>query len=240
MIRLAPCELADHLKGSDENIYSYTIITTDANKQLKFLHDRMPVILENGSEKLRTWLDPARSQWTKELQDLLKPFTGVLKCYAVSKDVGKVGNNSPDYIVPVASSENKNNIANFFANTKTPEKQQDTKTFKGSSDAKVEIELMHNNDDRLTSDPPRSEDNAPMPQPLSSPKSSIKRSHNELETEEDHHEEDHGIKTESQPSRVASPIKKKLRSSTSNGTIPGKSPLKAPGGNQRITSFFNK
>ncbi len=35
--------------------------------------------------------------------------------YPVSKDVGKVGNNSPSFIIPVGSKENKNNIANFFA-----------------------------------------------------------------------------------------------------------------------------
>jgi len=34
----------------------------------------------------------------------------------VSKDVGKVGNNSPSFIVPIDSAENKNNIANFFGN----------------------------------------------------------------------------------------------------------------------------
>ena len=52
--------------------YTYTIITTDSNEQLKFLHDRMPVILENGSEALRTWLDPGRYEWSKvsECRDL--------------------------------------------------------------------------------------------------------------------------------------------------------------------------
>lgn len=44
--------------------YTYTIITTDSNKQLNFLHDRMPVILENGSDALRTWLDPKRHEWS--------------------------------------------------------------------------------------------------------------------------------------------------------------------------------
>lgn len=101
--------------GSEEKHYTYTIITTDSNKQLKFLHDRMPVILENGSEDIRTWLDPNRYTWSKELQSLLVPFQGELEVYPVSKEVGKVGNNSPNFIIPVASSENKSNIANFFA-----------------------------------------------------------------------------------------------------------------------------
>jgi hypothetical protein len=78
----------------------------------------MPVILENGSEDVRTWLDPKRYAWSKELQNLLVPFQGELEVYPVSKDVGKVGNNSPNFIIPVASSENKSNIANFFAKGK--------------------------------------------------------------------------------------------------------------------------
>jgi putative SOS response-associated peptidase YedK len=34
--------------GSMEKLYSYTIITTEANSQLRFLHERMPVILNPG------------------------------------------------------------------------------------------------------------------------------------------------------------------------------------------------
>jgi hypothetical protein len=76
----------------------------------------MPVILEPGSEQMKAWLDPHQTTWTPELQSMLKPYDGELECYPVSKEVGKVGNNSPDFIVPVNSKENKNNIANFFAN----------------------------------------------------------------------------------------------------------------------------
>ncbi|KAL0930211.1 DUF159 domain protein [Colletotrichum truncatum] len=114
-------------EDSEEKRYTYTIITTDSNKQLKFLHDRMPVILNPGSEEIKIWLDPKRNEWSKELQDLLKPFDGELKCYPVSKDVGKVGNNSPSFIIPVASKENKSNIANFFANASSKQKTQGSK-----------------------------------------------------------------------------------------------------------------
>ena len=115
-------------EGTEEKIYTYSIVTTDSNKQLNFLHDRMPVILENGSAEVRTWLDPGRYEWSKELQTLLKPFDGELECYPVDKAVGKVGNNSPDFVIPVASRENKNNIANFFANAsdKKGKKQEDS------------------------------------------------------------------------------------------------------------------
>lgn len=98
-------------------MYTYSIITTDANEQMKFLHQRMPVILEPGSEKLRTWLDPGRTEWSNELQILLKPFTGELEVYPVRGDVGKVGRDSPSFVIPLDSKENKSNIANFFANS---------------------------------------------------------------------------------------------------------------------------
>ncbi|KAI1332563.1 hypothetical protein F5Y16DRAFT_355945 [Xylariaceae sp. FL0255] len=109
--------LWDMVQYEDDEMkhYTYTIITTDSNKQLDFLHDRMPVILDNGSEKMRTWLDPGRFEWSDELQSLLKPYDGELEVYPVSKDVGKVGNNSPTFIIPIDSKENKSNIANFFA-----------------------------------------------------------------------------------------------------------------------------
>lgn len=75
----------------------------------------MPVILDNGSEKMRQWLDPGRYEWSNELQSFLAPYPGELEVYPVSKDVGKVGNNSPSFIIPIDSKENKSNIANFFA-----------------------------------------------------------------------------------------------------------------------------
>lgn len=75
----------------------------------------MPVILENGSHELRTWLDPKTSSWSMDLQNLLKPSKTELEIYPVSKDVGKLVNNSPKLILPVASSENNSNIANFFS-----------------------------------------------------------------------------------------------------------------------------
>lgn len=128
-------------EGEQEPQYTYTIITTDSNEQLKFLHDRMPVILDPGSEEMRMWLDPERYEWSKELQGLLKPFRGELEVYPVAKEVGKVGNNSPSFVVPVASTENKANIANFFAKGKAAEVGGKGKgKGKGKGDAEVEVE----------------------------------------------------------------------------------------------------
>jgi hypothetical protein len=91
-------------------VYTYTIITTSSNSQLRFLHDRMPVILE--PEGIRMWLDPAVSQWNDRLQRLLKSFEGELTVYPVTQEVGKVGNNSPSFVIPV--NERKDGIRNAF------------------------------------------------------------------------------------------------------------------------------
>ena len=78
----------------------------------------MPAILEPGSVEMKNWLDPTLRTWSKDLQSALRPYEGELECYPVPREVGKVGNDSPDFIIPINSKENKNNIANFFANAK--------------------------------------------------------------------------------------------------------------------------
>jgi putative SOS response-associated peptidase YedK len=212
-------------EDSEEKLYTYTIITTDSNKQLNFLHDRMPVILDPTSDEIKLWLDPKRTKWTKELQSLLKPFEGELECYPVSKEVGKVGNNDPSFIVPVDSKENKNNIANFFGNAKVkdnpgkePEEPRDTKDHEST------------------------EDNAPLPLPAEEEEHrGEKRPH-----EDDTLSQVKQPKLNASPTKAASPLKttsaKKARSATSNEAATlKKSPNKnAEKGNQRITSFFAK
>ena len=211
----------------------------------------MPVILENGTEQIRTWLDPQRFEWSKELQSLLKPYQGELECYPVSKDVGKVGNNSPTFIIPVASSENKNNIANFFANGKSmasSKKGQNGNEIKAKSQEKVPTHITAPKENVVTVDEPRSEDNAPVPVPASDTTSvGVKR-----EREADDEDTVGGpptkltkVKAET-TDKQSSPTKetdenRKTRSATSNGTATKGSPAKSRKGSQRtITNFFNK
>lgn len=73
----------------------------------------MPVILENGSAEIRAWLNPATT-WNTTLQTLLQPYRLELEVYPVVKDVGNARNNSPTFIVPLDSKDNKANIKNFF------------------------------------------------------------------------------------------------------------------------------
>jgi putative SOS response-associated peptidase YedK len=241
-------------EGQDEKLYTYTIITTDSNKQMSWLHDRMPVILDPGSDKLKTWLDPGRAEWSKELQSILKPYTGELEIYPVDKAVGKVGNNSPSFVVPVDSKENKNNIANFFGNQK--------KLAKGKAEekavAKVEDEIALGGTEVKKDDDSRdtevevesTEDNAPLPKPEEFSEEVSARGIKRERTEDDSEPLDvtpKVLKTEdNQASRrtldspeAESKTAKKSRSAVSNGSA-NKSPSKAAAGSQKITSFFGK
>ena len=243
-------------KGSEDKHYTYTIITTDSNKQLNFLHDRMPVILENGSDQIRTWLDPKRTEWSKELQSLLKPYDGELECYPVSKDVGKVGNNSPAFTIPVASADNKQNIANFFSNGKKlaeksahakPKEPGATSEVAGGKGQDGHEGCKDNQQDekRITVDEPRSEDNAPMPVPKDEIKAlSLKRQYDDCDKDDNDDKagqsDRKAVKREtmesSQPlprSPVKSPVKSsekgksRTRSAISNGTASKDKKLKS-------------
>jgi hypothetical protein len=250
--------------GSDEKTYTFSVITTDSNKQLKFLHDRMPVILEPGSEALRTWLDPNRYEWSNELQSLLKPYEGELECYPVSKDVGKVGNNSPSFIIPINSAENKNNIANSFGNQaklakaqKYSNNEDDVRNEEALSkidqpedmektppQKKVKLELG------ATGDVENSESNAPLPaSPWVIKSPGLKRTHGNTVDEGDTTGSPTKVPKNSQGSAASSttPLRsgRKVRSATSNGTVPKGSPSKAQKespakGSQKITNFFGK
>lgn len=215
----------------------------------------MPVILDNGSDAIRTWLDPKRSEWSKELQSLLRPYQGELECYPVSKEVGKVGNNSPDFIVPVASTENKNNIANFFSNPKGLTKKEVIK-MEDTKDGSVKVEHQEG-EDRATVDVARTEDNAPVPVPAPTPAKNSKRVHGDdaVDKADDapaskvaktEREERLGPVFHDAPEKSSvheSPQKspsRKTRSATSNNSASKRSAGHTGNGSQKITSFFNK
>lgn len=207
---------------SDEKLYTYTIITVDSNPQLSFIHDRMPAILEPSAGEVLTWLDPARTTWTRELQDILRPASTDLEVYPVSKEVGKVGNNSPSFVIPVASKENKGNIANFFANADEKKKKKKKESVSSQSPprslsevdkgGKEESEWEETKKEDRESGPRVAKRGASPPKPAAEPPA--------------------------KKPATTSPRKNSKYSATSNGT-------KAPAGQSRegtrkITNFFTK
>lgn len=205
----------------------------------------MPVILENGSDQIRLWLDPARSEWSKELQSLLKPYEGELECYPVSKEVGKVGNNSPAFIVPVASTDNKNNIANFFSHGKKAATGNETTKQTAADEAEVEskgtpIEQTQS-EKRSTVEHESSENNAPLPVPASRPAKSIDLKRKHAGEHDDDMPSDSLARPGADAPATVSPTKtpaKKMRSATSNGST--RKLIEASTGNKRITGYFHK
>jgi putative SOS response-associated peptidase YedK len=218
--------------GEGEPLYTFTVVTTDSNERLKFLHDRMPVIFEPGSEALWKWLDPGRNEWSMELQGLLKPFDGELEVYPVSKEVGKVGNNSPSFVIPVASKENKANIANFFAAAAAKKR--------GGSKVKAEVEEgtevgQGDRDTELESveEPDKTTDGGGM----GTPKKGVKR---EATLSPDPGEppvkKGSSFKTSS-PVKGKQQQRSKISATKNSHRSPAKSKAKADG-SQKITKFF--
>jgi len=83
-----------------EGICTCTIITTDANKLLMPIHDRMPVIVPKDKEDL--WLDPTTQE--QEALKILKPYPSEeIEVYEVSTKVNSPRYDGQDLISPISS-----------------------------------------------------------------------------------------------------------------------------------------
>lgn len=84
---------------TSQYVWSFTIITTEANKKLKSLHNRMPVILyERDYEE---WLDPEQTN-THDLKRLLFGLSDEeIDLYEVSDAVNSTRNNNETLILPL-------------------------------------------------------------------------------------------------------------------------------------------
>lgn len=85
-------------QGNDLN--TFTIITTSANKLMEDIHDRMPVIL--GREGKYTWLDPDLKDNALQLKEMFVPYpSDEMQVYEISTFVNSPRNNSPECIETV-------------------------------------------------------------------------------------------------------------------------------------------
>jgi putative SOS response-associated peptidase YedK len=81
---------------TSEELYTFTIITTDADPFMSRLHNRMPVILAKELEN--AWLDPALTQ-AHDVLDVLSRSTGLeLDAYPVSRMVNRPNHDDPALI----------------------------------------------------------------------------------------------------------------------------------------------
>jgi putative SOS response-associated peptidase YedK len=91
--------LWEHWEGGDSSaIESCTIVTTTANDVLRSIHDRMPVILQEGDYD--RWLDP-KLEDVPTLERLLRPYpTDEMTAYPISTLVNSPRNESAECIEP--------------------------------------------------------------------------------------------------------------------------------------------
>jgi putative SOS response-associated peptidase YedK len=81
-----------------ETVNSFSIITTEANKTVQELHDRMPAMLLEG--EIDDWLNPEQHD-PGYLQEFLRPWPDdAIAFYRVSTDVNSVRNNHPGLTEP--------------------------------------------------------------------------------------------------------------------------------------------
>ncbi|NXD37922.1 HMCES protein, partial [Copsychus sechellarum] len=94
--------------GGGEMLYTYTIITVDASKDVSFIHHRqvragkgvagMPAILD-GDEAIRKWLDFAEVP-TQEAVKLIQPTENIV-FHPVSTFVNNIRNNTPECVARI-------------------------------------------------------------------------------------------------------------------------------------------
>jgi putative SOS response-associated peptidase YedK len=92
--------LWEHWQSPDgTEVYSATIITTQANSFMKEFHDRMPVIMP--PDRYQDWLDPEERD-PYEMLEMLGPYPGdELQSHPVSTTVNSPKNENPKCIDPV-------------------------------------------------------------------------------------------------------------------------------------------
>ncbi len=84
-----------------KEIKTYSIITTDPNKEMRGVHNRMPVILDQKDEA--SWLEPSHTS-REDVEPFLHPYDdNGLDMFEVSSDVNVTRNNEEKLIYPLNS-----------------------------------------------------------------------------------------------------------------------------------------
>jgi putative SOS response-associated peptidase YedK len=91
--------------GREDELRSFTIITTSANDLMSPIHDRMPVILDEKDEA--RWLDPELGK-PEDVLPLLVPYPPhAMECWEVSSYVNSYKNKGEECIRPLISSHSR-------------------------------------------------------------------------------------------------------------------------------------
>lgn len=93
--------------------YTFTVVTAAASEDLKWLHDRMPVMI-NSVKSIKQWVDP-NTKWSAGLLNGLDKLQSKeeLEWYEVSPEVGKVRINNETLNRPFIAKKEQS-IKSFF------------------------------------------------------------------------------------------------------------------------------
>jgi len=81
-------------------IPSFTILTSEPNKEMMPIHNRMPVILT--VEEAETWVNPGYNNQPDKIRQVLHPYPdNSLELYKVSSDVNSTRNNKRELIYSI-------------------------------------------------------------------------------------------------------------------------------------------
>ncbi len=81
---------------------TYSILTTEPNKEMTKIHDRMPVILHQEDEA--AWISPTHDNDRGAIEALLRPYEdNGLEMFEVSRDVNVTKNNNKELMYPLNS-----------------------------------------------------------------------------------------------------------------------------------------
>jgi putative SOS response-associated peptidase YedK len=86
-----------------EEMETAAIITCDANRTLRPLHDRMPVVIPR--EAFDLWLDCRNVDANTAAALLVSPPDSLFEAYEISTAVNKADNDTPDVLKPVSAAE---------------------------------------------------------------------------------------------------------------------------------------
>jgi putative SOS response-associated peptidase YedK len=94
-----------HFEDTDRQVDTFTIITGPAPKKMEWLNQRMPIVLEPGSESWDKWLNNER--WDVKLgEECLKVHDhDELQWFEVSRDVNKTDNDGAYLVNPVKNGD---------------------------------------------------------------------------------------------------------------------------------------
>lgn len=103
--------LWEEYEDTDGNeFHTFTIITVAANEMVSSVHERMPVILNNSTEKL--WLDSNSKE--EDLMGVLQSYpTNEISLYPVSPRISDSTANVPSLILPTPPSDQFGNLTLF-------------------------------------------------------------------------------------------------------------------------------